>query len=71
MKLLKKERERIKKKLPAGWKQRISQELGLKEETVRLIMGGHRNNPDVVKRAIELSALSEPDKTELLNKISQ
>lgn len=71
MKLLKKEREKIKKNLPSGWKRRIAQELDLQEETVRHIMGGRRNTQRVIKRAIEMSVLTEEEKSYLINKLQK
>lgn len=61
--------KKIKKHLPDGWKDAIAEELNLKPETIRKVLGGLRNNNAVVSMAVDLSSLPASEKSEILSKI--
>ena len=51
-----KELEILKEKLPPKAIKKLSENTGYAYETVRLVLGGHRNNEIIIDAAIELAA---------------
>lgn len=60
---------KIKKAQPAGWKKTIADQMALKEDTVRKVMSGQRNNPQVVALAVDMAILPEDDKLKISNRL--
>lgn len=61
---------KLKKRLPAGWKTIIANEMKLRPDTVRKILDGTRYNSTVLEKAISMCRLPEEEKMKLIESIA-
>ncbi|TXI14321.1 MAG: hypothetical protein E6Q66_06795 [Pedobacter sp.] len=63
------ELDRVRQNMPYGWQKKLAQDTGKSESMVKQVMGHRRNNGLIVTKAIDLSGLSEIEKTFLKSKL--
>ncbi len=68
--MTKKQLEKLHKKLPKNGVFLLSQKTGFSYEYVRLILSGERNNPQILKAAIELAEKHQKELQEIQSKIN-
>lgn len=61
---------KVKRRLPLGWKTTIAKEMNLQPDTVRKILDGTRYNFTVLEKAIVLSRLPEDEKDRLIQSLA-
>jgi hypothetical protein len=63
--LNKRELNKIRKRLPVGWKGELSVQSGLSVSLVEKVLYGVRNNEQIVLKALTLSNLTPEDKSKI------
>ncbi len=69
-KINKRKLNKIKRRLPTGWKTIIAEEFSLQPDTVRKVMEGTRFNSNVIEKAISMCTLPEEEKEQLIQSIA-